>query len=76
MITAGIDMGAKNIKVVVLRDGEVLASALVPGGFDAGASAGEALAEALKWRRAAATRWHAWWRRAPAARKRPTRTAR
>ncbi len=48
MITAGIDMGAKNIKVVIVRDRDVLASWMVVGGFDASASAGQALAEALK----------------------------
>ncbi len=48
MITAGIDMGAKNIKVVVVRDHDVIASWQALGGFDAGLSAEEALAEALK----------------------------
>ncbi len=47
MITAGIDMGAKNIKVVVVRNEEVVASALVLGGFDAALSAEQALADAL-----------------------------
>jgi benzoyl-CoA reductase subunit D len=47
MITAGIDMGAKSIKVVVLRDGEVIGKAIRAGGFDAMAAAREVMAEAL-----------------------------
>ena len=42
MITAGIDMGAKTIKVVVLREGEVIGKAIRVGGFDATAAAREA----------------------------------
>jgi len=34
MITAGIDIGAKSIKVVVLKDGQVAAKAIDLGGFD------------------------------------------
>ncbi len=48
MITAGIDMGAKNIKVVVVSGDRVVARSLVVAGFDAAASAGQALEEALK----------------------------
>jgi benzoyl-CoA reductase subunit D len=48
MITAGIDMGAKNIKVVVLRDQQVVARSLVAGGFDAIATAHQAIGEALQ----------------------------
>ncbi len=48
MITAGIDMGAKTIKVLVLRDGEVVGRAIRLAGFDTTESAREALAAALK----------------------------
>lgn len=34
MITAGIDIGGKNVKVVLLKDGEVIAREKAPGGFD------------------------------------------
>jgi len=47
MITAGIDMGAKNIKVVLLQDGKVLAKSLVRGGFDTRESAEQCFREAL-----------------------------
>ncbi len=48
MITAGIDMGAKNIKVVLLGDGKrVLARAQLPAGTDTSAATEEALAQAL-----------------------------
>lgn len=46
MITAGIDLGAKTIKAVVVRDGEVLGRAIRVAGFDA-SIAREALREAL-----------------------------
>ncbi len=45
-LTAGIDMGAKTIKVVVLRDGEAVGRALRLAGFDS-AIASEVLGEAL-----------------------------
>jgi benzoyl-CoA reductase subunit D len=48
MIAAGIDMGAKTIKVVVLRDGAVAARAIKLAGFDTARSAAEVLADALK----------------------------
>jgi len=47
MITAGIDMGARTIKALVLRDGEPLGKSLVLAGFDTEASAKEALQAAL-----------------------------
>lgn len=47
MITAGIDMGAKTIKVVVLRDGHVVGKAIRVGGFDAAGVARAVMAEAL-----------------------------
>jgi len=34
MITAGIDMGAKNIRVIILKDGEVIGRGEKPAGFD------------------------------------------
>jgi benzoyl-CoA reductase subunit D len=49
MLTAGIDIGAKNTKVVILKDDkEVLARSSVLTGFDQKASAEEAFKEALK----------------------------
>jgi len=48
MITAGIDCGAKNTKVVIRKDGEVIAKSLVLSGFDQKAAAEEALEMALK----------------------------
>ena len=38
-ITAGIDMGSKNVKVLVLKDGQILAKGLAPSGFDQKAAA-------------------------------------
>jgi benzoyl-CoA reductase subunit D len=48
MITAGIDMGAKYIKVVILKDGEVQGKAMVAMGFDPAASASECLRKAAE----------------------------
>ena len=49
MLTAGIDIGAKNIKVVILKDDQkILARTSVPGGIDQKASAEEALKSALQ----------------------------
>lgn len=48
MITAGIDMGAKTVKVVLLDDGKIVAKSLVLTGFDQKKSAEEAYDEALK----------------------------
>jgi len=47
MITAGIDMGAKTIKVVVLRDGEIIGRAVTLAGFESRKSAEEAYAAAV-----------------------------
>ena len=47
MITAGIDMGAKTIKVVVLRDGEIIGRAMDLAGLDAGETARELMEVAL-----------------------------
>ena len=49
MITAGIDVGSKTTKVVILEDGRVLGrSSLVPTGFDQTESAQRAIEEALQ----------------------------
>jgi len=34
LITAGIDMGSKNVKVVILKDSQILSKDLAPSGFD------------------------------------------
>ncbi len=47
MITVGIDIGAKTIKVVLGQDGKVLAKSLVPAGLDTAAATQRALDEAL-----------------------------
>lgn len=47
MIVGGIDVGAKNVHVVLLEDGRVIARAAVPSGFDHEESAARGLAEAL-----------------------------
>jgi len=48
MITAGIDMGAQVVKVVVLNDGQVLARSMVSTGFEPLEAAQKALDEAIK----------------------------
>ena len=48
MITAGIDMGAKTIKVVILNDSQVAAKSILLGGLDTRQSAEQAFDEALK----------------------------
>ena len=47
MITAGIDMGAKTIKVVILKDGQIIGRGNVFSGFETRESAEEALRLAL-----------------------------
>ena len=47
MITAGIDIGAKTVKVVLTEDGCVLAKRLVPAGIDTDAATRQAYAGAL-----------------------------
>ena len=47
MITAGIDIGAKTIKVVVIEDGKVLGKSLVPAGIDTASTTEQAVDEAL-----------------------------
>ncbi|MFQ6083714.1 MAG: acyl-CoA dehydratase activase [Candidatus Aminicenantia bacterium] len=48
MITAGIDCGAKNTKVVILKDSKILSKSSVLSGFDQKSAAQEALSQALK----------------------------
>jgi len=47
MITAGIDIGAKTIKVVLADDGKVLAKSLVPAGIDTAVATRQAFDQAL-----------------------------
>ena len=48
MITVGIDMGSKTIKVVVLRDGEVIGRGIELAGFEGREAAEKAFAAALQ----------------------------
>ena len=48
MISAGIDVGARNVKVVIVNDGNIVAKSLVPTGFNPAISAEEALTRAVK----------------------------
>lgn len=48
VITAGIDMGTKNVKVVILRGNEILSRGLTLGGFDQKAAAEKVFDEALQ----------------------------
>ena len=48
MITAGIDMGAKKLKVVILKDGHVAARSMVLAGFEQAKAAEGAYDEALR----------------------------
>lgn len=47
-VVAGIDMGVQNVKVVLLRDGEILSYGLAPSGFEPEKAAEQALQEALE----------------------------
>lgn len=47
MVTVGIDMGAKTIKVVVLRDGEIVGRAVTLAGFESREAAEQAYAAAV-----------------------------
>ncbi len=47
MATAGIDMGAKFIKVVILEDGRVLSQSIILGGLETKRAAQQAFQEAL-----------------------------
>jgi len=47
MITAGIDMGAKTIKTVLMKDNKIIAKSMGLGGFDQRASAEKVFNDAL-----------------------------
>ncbi|MFX0183427.1 MAG: acyl-CoA dehydratase activase [Candidatus Hodarchaeota archaeon] len=47
MVTVGMDLGAKNTKVVILKNGQILTTSSVLSGFDQQASAEQALNAAL-----------------------------
>jgi len=48
MITAGIDIGAKNVKAIIMRDGKIVGKSAFPAGLDAKAAANQAYGDALK----------------------------
>jgi benzoyl-CoA reductase subunit D len=48
MITAGVDCGAKTVKVVVMRDGEIIGKAMGLAGMDTAAAAERLYGEALQ----------------------------
>jgi len=48
MITAGVDMGAKNVKVIILEDGKVKGKCMITAGLDTQAAANEAYDRAIK----------------------------
>lgn len=48
MITAGIDMGSKTVKVVILKDDEIIGKAIELAGFEATKAAETAFAKALQ----------------------------
>jgi len=48
LITAGIDMGSKNVKVAILKDGQILSEGLTPSGFDQKTAAEKIFNEVLK----------------------------
>jgi benzoyl-CoA reductase subunit D len=48
MITAGIDMGSKTVKVVILRDGEIIGKGMALAGFESRAAAESAFAAAAE----------------------------
>jgi predicted CoA-substrate-specific enzyme activase len=47
-ITAGIDMGSKNVKALVLKDGEILTKGLTPSRFDQKAAAEKVFNDVLR----------------------------
>ncbi len=47
MITAGIDVGAKTVKALILKDGQVIAQSIRLGGFDQEESVQKVFAEAM-----------------------------
>lgn len=48
MIVAGLDIGVQNVKVVLLKDGEIISRILAPSGFNLGEAAEQALREAAE----------------------------
>lgn len=48
MTTAGIDMGSKTIKVVILRNGKIIGKGMTLAGFESRESTEQAFAEAVK----------------------------
>ena len=48
MVEVGVDFGAKTVKVVILKDGQVIGRSLVLAGIDTKASVDEAFEEALR----------------------------
>lgn len=48
MITAGVDCGAKTVKVVILKDGQIAGKSIVPAGIDTAAASEKAYDEALQ----------------------------
>ena len=48
MITAGVDCGAKNVKVIILKDDDIMSKSLVLASIDTGATAEEAFEKALE----------------------------
>ena len=48
MITMGIDLGAKNIKVVILKDSKIIAKSNILAGFEVEKSAQKVVDKALK----------------------------
>jgi len=48
MITAGVDCGAKTVKVVILKDDQIAGKSIVPAGIDVAAASEQAYDEALK----------------------------
>ncbi len=47
MISAGIDIGAKTVKVVLTDDGRIIGKSLIPAGFDAAAATQQAFDQAV-----------------------------
>ncbi|MBP1749251.1 MAG: putative CoA-substrate-specific enzyme activase [Deltaproteobacteria bacterium] len=47
MITAGVDSGAQNVRIAIMKDGRVIGKALAPAGLNARDAAEEAYREAL-----------------------------
>ncbi|MGQ9538538.1 MAG: acyl-CoA dehydratase activase [Candidatus Bathycorpusculaceae bacterium] len=48
MIVAGLDMGVQNVKVVLIKDGEILSRGIAPSGFEPEKAAEQAFHQALE----------------------------